>query len=675
MQNVSYYSALVLIITSTVTQAQPSHLKQVHNWSWGDLTEDIGLAVLDSADMNGDGSVDIIASGDTRSPFTSKSIHIIDSNLNSTICFAEFNLIPLEGSIWDVDQDNVPELVVSFYNETVVLDGSTCLPETSHQYPAGIDTAAFGDYDEDGVLDIAFPKDGNLHISQWNDTGNPRILTGLGGETVQAVSVNDQSRTDLAIFDDSLRILRGSDLMTIHQMNPPPDYAQYARLGSGNTPHLIIGYEWELGIEAIDMSTGSTLFSYSYPNIDALATGDINSDNIDEILIGSGFSAGITLLDSEGTYLRSINEDTNESGTPSIHVNDIDNTYPPEVIWGGGNASSGPDRLHIADPITADILVSTEDRGAPYYLGGKSDYTGNGKAELAISYRESEENPPTAGVLLLEPATGDILFDIPALVTDSRVTSISSGDLTDDQTTEVCMGYGYFDYYIGCQDPSGTMPGWSIEVPEWADLMRIVEDGAGSQQLVASFDDDIRSYNPLTGTANWVSQGIPGGAGSAQDDNIFFYEGKIFVIRQNETFVLDPENGTTLKRISKNRIDDMIPFGGGLVAAIYGQGVGFYDYESEQITEMLFSTTNRTKTIRASPGGDYFFFTTSPEFGASEHAYLADKAYGLSPVYLGRLHVNDALALDGREIILTSEYGVRSYTFTLPEQFFSDGFE
>jgi hypothetical protein len=193
---------------------------------------------MDAADLNSDGNLDMAVGGVSPQAGNSKvSILLGDGAGGFTISTFSVDDLPSSVKIGDLNNDGIPDIVVAgaLPGNTTGNFVSTYIGNGRGVFALAQDLQlgsgnlkgdiALGDFDEDGKLDVAFPKTGNqiqrdlsTEVLLFFGDGHGHLMTGpvltVGQEphTVIAVDVNHDGHLDLAVSnrtDGTVSVLLG----------------------------------------------------------------------------------------------------------------------------------------------------------------------------------------------------------------------------------------------------------------------------------------------------------------------------------------------------------------------------------------------------------------------------------------------------------------------------------
>lgn len=277
----------------------------------------------------------------------------------------------------DIDNDGLDEIVAadSWYNMRIFnVDTQGFLWE----HNAGLDIDAVDVYDVtgDGIPEVIY-GDG-----QW---GSVYALNGSDGELLWTVNNPEHGTTDVFVgnIDDDIGLelvwgaghsSTGADYLYVHDIETntrqwqSPDSSggsfsavAFGRLNADQIPDRIYAsYSSQSGdgiLTAVDGSTdevlwqttSSTFGGFAWTGIHDVTIGDIDGDNINEVVVGTDrlYDGRVYILNaSDG---EKTGEVALESGSPiySVMIADIDSDGDMEILAGGGKEHTGANGVYV----------------------------------------------------------------------------------------------------------------------------------------------------------------------------------------------------------------------------------------------------------------------------------------------------------------------------------------
>ena len=154
-----------------------------------------GAGVIGLADLNHDGKVDVVATGDSLSVLLSKGNGLFQPPQNDPIRSAR-------GAIADVNGDGIPDLALAFGSffqpqGIIMLGNGDGTFRNGALLPGSFDALVAGDFNHDGKQDLAFANSGAGGVG-----GHVGILLGNGDGTFQPSSSERQGQVGRVLAAD-----------------------------------------------------------------------------------------------------------------------------------------------------------------------------------------------------------------------------------------------------------------------------------------------------------------------------------------------------------------------------------------------------------------------------------------------------------------------------------------
>lgn len=277
----------------------------------------------------------------------------------------------------DIDNDGLDEIVAadSWYNMRIFnADTQGFLWE--HNADLDIDAVDVYDVTGDGIPEVVY-GDG-----QW---GSVYALNGSNGELLWTVNNPEHGTTDVFVgnIDDDVGLelvwgaghsSSGADYLYVHDIDSDtrqwqsPDSSggnfaavAFGRLNSDQVPDRIFAsYSSQSGdgiLTAVDGSTdevlwqttSSTFGGHAWTGIHDVTIGDIDGDNLNEVLVGTDrlYDGRVYILNGANGEVAS--EVALESGSPiySVMIADMDGDGDMEILAGGGKEHTGANGVYV----------------------------------------------------------------------------------------------------------------------------------------------------------------------------------------------------------------------------------------------------------------------------------------------------------------------------------------
>ena len=278
-----------------------------------------------TADLNGDGNLDLVVIGSESSSSWSYSVLLGngDGNFQAPVFYPQSNyspIIPPSAVVADFNNDHKPDLAVAGFSTGALGvflgngDGTFASPVSYFDDDFG--PLLVADFNGGGKLDIAA---GGLDNS--TDTVKTLILFGDGDGTFQA-----------AVFPSSMNTFRASFTADVNN-DGKPDLIAYNQVALGN------------GDGTFKLLPTLSYFS-GFPGTPCgiVATADFNGDGRPDVFLQQGelgvFQSGIQLGNGDGTFAPAIPFPTT-GNVPLLSIADMNDDGEPDLIFGWGTQAHG----------------------------------------------------------------------------------------------------------------------------------------------------------------------------------------------------------------------------------------------------------------------------------------------------------------------------------------------
>jgi hypothetical protein len=383
----------------------------VSDWEY---RPEAGINNVEISDLNNDGVLELIASSrdgivynlDEKSKDHLKWQYKLVGNIRA-INVADFDKDGKKEVIAGSDGPGTTVAIINWQG----LDMSSTIGFTSP-----VNDVAVGDFDGDGMNDLAVASLKTVHALRFTKSGEKGIWDYSANGTVYYVHVFDYNGDG-----------KGEMLYASGWNKDGKDYGEVVMLSSAGK---------EIWYHSVK---GGFPFAVSQ----FVSSTDINSDGREEIIVGSKTS-GVTVLDGDGNTLWSY---STEKQVNVVTVSALSGVTGPVILLG---AAPYVYALNAQGTLLWKFGVNTT-----VYSFLVKDVDGDSRAEVLVGANKylhivSEKGVGISSVEFGKPTTGQTFAS-----KNIDIRSIAAGDLTGDNTMEVAVGQSWSEsrqdqnYYFG----------------------------------------------------------------------------------------------------------------------------------------------------------------------------------------------------------------------------------
>ena len=383
------------------------------------------------------------------------------------------------------------------------------LPPTA----GAINDMAVADADNDGSLDVVALTSAKLYIYNAATAALEHTLN-YGGERLAVGNVDNDAKLEivlnggkvLEVTASSTAVERdgapfGFDLALAdidadgREGSSPRKAGITSRPGTWTVPSV----KWDHAVSA---------------DISALRLFDVTGDGVPETLYGDGQWGGVHALSpSTGDELWFVQNP--EHGVTDIAVFDADHDGQPELIWGAGWSSTGPDYIYVHDLQKRTLEWQSLDYTGPFRGIDAGDVDGDGNIELVAAPVAGANG--YGGVLSVYDAiTHELEWFKPANPPLGSVGGLLVRNVDSDPQSEIILAGEHLYIFDGLthelQLDRSYDNGVNLQSLAVADV-----DGDGKPEIVAGSTDTntggpgvyLYVINPANGDVIWRSASLP----------------------------------------------------------------------------------------------------------------------------------------------------------------------
>ena len=419
-------------------------------WEYGLYGTDIGRAGLFTADIDGDGTREIIVSASAGGFGSNTYWYIVRKNASGT--FEQIWRSKLYGStivqlvLADLAGDGKDDIVVALADGTVyVYDGPTRQELSKVTTTASLTALAVADLDGNGTKEI-ITSDG-IGVSVYAADGSGliwSIATG-GGSCIAVGNVDGDAALEI------VTTATGGKGYVIDGVSHAIEWEYVNSFGArvalsdldGDGMQEIVGAAAWYKITVFDADRKSPAWEIS-TNLDiaSLLLTDTDGDGIPELLYGDSQWGKVHAIDVQ-THTEKWAVNNPEHGVSGIALGDVDQDGQLELLWGAGGSSSGPDHLYIANPVTKAVEWQSMHIDGPLSAVAVGDVDDDGEDEIVMVSFESDSGYAEGVIHIFTARTHAQEYQAKLGITDwMGVRSVKIGDVDNDGKTEFVVTTG-----------------------------------------------------------------------------------------------------------------------------------------------------------------------------------------------------------------------------------------
>jgi hypothetical protein len=658
-------------------------------WIWADLGRYIGSGLLDSADFDGDGSIEVITIGvgvpSIGSGVGPSTIYILKEDLTTISCLLDIK----ESFIYDyhiqqLDQDNALEIILVTDTEIIAMDGKDCLIQAQYSFPHPISAAGIGDVNNDNIADIAYSNGNDLYVAEWNDLSNSEEMIGMGGYQIVIESIGREGGDDIGVgqADSSLKIIQGNTLQLISSI-PNAGYRFVFGDLSGQGEYKVIASTNSINIAIYDIQTGNIdqLLNFDFQNEYIIKTKDIDNDGHEEIIVGYRNGPDYLVFNEFGNIIHDI--EVPSSGVYNLHIVDFEGGLGSELLLSVGRGNTGTDILYRINLLTEQIVWESTNLFGPYQLSSMGKYFANNQDYLAVSFNRSQETFDTGGVAILNTTSGNQnSIIIPNESANSGdVTAVATANIDNDPQWEICIAYDLFiDNYIMCKDSLTQEIQWNRQLQDnfEFDVYYInifdIDDDSNLELVLVDREGIVRVYNASNGFLKWQSIDLSNNNISWGFNGVSKIGSELWIsFPWGEIYKLNAINGDVLDHYETTAINQIISDGDILYAIKDGEGLGILNPLTLEFSETLYSTTDTLTYLDISDDNE-LLFTASGDIPILKPV-LVSTNNKFTPWSLGDVLIYDTHMPDDKTLFLATTHGAQKLNLENIFFLFKNGFE
>lgn len=442
----------VTVVVKATAPSNPAFVSQ--QWQFGIYGYNIGQAGLFSADLDGDGTQEIIASADVGG-FGNTAWYVVRRTANGGYeqiwRSPNYSVTIVRLLLADMNGDSKTDVVVALSDGTIrIYDGPTLKEIRLLTLTAPLGDVVVTDLDGDGAKEIV-TTDG-IGVSVYNAASGllKWSVSSGGGSSITVGSVDADPALEIITtsYGGKGYVLNGlTGSVKWEYIN---GFGAKVRLGDldGDGMQEVIGISPWYKITIFDADLKSPAWEIvTAQDIGAAEVIDADGNGIPEIVYGDGQWGKVHAIDAR-THSEKWAVNNPEHGVSGIAMGDVDQDGLKELLWSAGGTSSGPDHLFVANPLTGVITWQSLDFTGLSALA-VGDVDNDGQVEIVMVTSFSNSGYAEGIIHIFDARTHALKFQQKLGVSDwmGNHRAVRIGDVDGDGKTEFVVSTS--DLYDG----------------------------------------------------------------------------------------------------------------------------------------------------------------------------------------------------------------------------------
>lgn len=490
-------------------------------WKTGHFGTGIGSSGLITIDLDKDGDLEVVTGGGAG--FGGNYFwYIVGYEPNSESYVQEWISDSYPStiksiSVSDLNKDGGYEIVIGLYDGNIHIYSADSFEEIgkfTNEYGA-LQDIVIEDIDSDDQIELITSAQNGLAIYDAATYVNEWKTSEFGSYDIEVGNVDEDSALEIV----TTRYVIDSATKEIDWDNESGFGAiiQLANIDEDSMDEIIGAQGW-YQLNTFDADTQAP--KYDIPadlDIDALIVLDYDNDGVQEIVYGDGQWGSVYVIDSQTKELEwSIRNP--EHGVAGIAFGDVDSDDVQEILWGAGWSSTGSDHLFIGDTKTQTIEWRSVDLDGPFTPVDVGDVDNDGTDEIVVAIYGTNSGYDDGFISIYNAETYELEWQGEPILNGSAwhgINALELANIDEDEALEIIIATAYLhDGLIIAYDGITREVEWETERYNGALFTALeVADIDGDDQLEVLGGQDrehtgaegvyLRVFNGADGIEEW----------------------------------------------------------------------------------------------------------------------------------------------------------------------------
>ncbi|MEM7351890.1 MAG: FG-GAP-like repeat-containing protein [Acidobacteriota bacterium] len=376
----------------------------------------IGDTGLNAADLDGDGSLEVVAGGGPRDFFKNDFWYVLrydGSGYPQVWARHQYTEDIRSLRTADLDGDGDDEVLVGVDQDILIYDGlDPVLTQTVATNASEIRGLNVVDVDSDGALELVFCDASRLFVHDLATGAQEYLGSGFGGLDLAIGNVDADTGLEIVIGNGTSTgwVLDGAT-RAVEWTNASGfgDHVDLGDFDSDGMAEIVAAFRWN-DISVFDADLQAEAYMIPVTNeLGAMQVLDVENDGALDIVYGNGQWGSIHAHDGASGALK-WSRSNPEHGVTDLTIADVDGDGDRELLWGAGFSSSGEDFLFVVDTFSLTQEWQSAHITGPFRALDHGDLDGDGRPELVHGSFESDAGSGDGLYFVHDAATQTLEF-------------------------------------------------------------------------------------------------------------------------------------------------------------------------------------------------------------------------------------------------------------------------
>lgn len=481
-------------------------------WTTGIISDWVGPGGIEVADVNQDGTADIISCTYSHAYVLNETL----PDIYDTIWYSE-EISCRALATGDRNSDGINELYFATGDgQVLIFDGDDFQKIGSFYLPNNIpaNDIQVANVDGDAAPEIILTRSDSTFVYNANSFAKEWQAGGFGGDQVAIGNIDADPDIEIVVNGNPAHVLNAS--LQTQEWAYSGGFGTSMDLGDVDADgRAEIAYveEWE---NAYVYDAETMTLKWQRENLfdlEVVKVADVDGDAISEVIIGDGQWGNVSgYQGNNGADLWSIGNP--EHGVSGIGIGDANNDDINEILWGAGLSSSGDDALFIGSWISETVQWRSEDLDGPLYAAA-GDLDNDGTQEIVMASMSTGSGYQGGTLHIYDGPTHQLEWSTVIAGSFFDISHLAVAQLDADPALEILVGgNNWYDTRLQVYDGQTLTLEWqSPEMGSYGPCCLTVTnlDTDAVEEIILGLDNsNVQVLNGASSIIQWDSGPLDG---------------------------------------------------------------------------------------------------------------------------------------------------------------------